>query len=350
MAVVKVKDISIESIVTCVPSKKVDNLNDSHIPESQGKKILDSTGIRYRRIAEKETAADLCFTAAENIFEKTAASKGDVAILVFVTQTPDYILPSTSTILQDRLGLSQNMIAFDIGMGCSGYAYGLSVIATLLEKLSNPNATALLLVGDTISKICNSNDLSTYPLFGDAGSATLVKKKKGSTIVFDLHSNGKGADAIKVEDGGFRNPYSEESEKELIFDGNNKRSRKDLFLNGMDVFSFGITTVPKAIKLFYEEAAIKEETIDFFIFHQANMFMNEKIRKKLKLPEAKVPYSLYNFANVSSATIPLTICVELRNKIKTTSNIIACGFGVGLSWGTVNFNLSKNTYLNIIEI
>lgn len=350
MALAKAENISIESIVSCVPSIVKDNLDDVNIPEAQGKKILDTTGIRFRRIVENETAGDLCFAAAENIFENTDLKREDVAVLVFVTQTPDYILPATATILQDKLGLPQSTIAFDIGLGCSGYVYGLSVIATLLEKIPNPEATALLLVGDTISKICNVKDLSTYPLFGDAGSATLLKKQIGSDVTFDLHSDGKGADAIKVEDGGFRNPYSKDSELNQIGEGVNIRRKKDLFLNGMDVFSFGITKVPKAIKAFYEEAGVNDEDVDFFIFHQANMFMNEKIRKKLKLPEDKVPYTLHDYANVSCATIPITISSKLKDKMDRKRNIIACGFGVGLSWGTVNFELPQEIYLNTIEL
>jgi 3-oxoacyl-[acyl-carrier-protein] synthase-3 len=350
MAIASIQNIVINSIVSCVPHRKKDNLDDVHIGAQQGKKILDATGIRFRRIVGKETTSDLCLKAANSLFNDTGASKDDVAILIFVTQTPDYILPATSMILQDKLGLSQSTMAFDIGMGCSGYVYGLSVIGSLLEKMPNENATALLLVGDTVSKICNTKDMSTYPLFGDAGSATLLEKKLGSNIIFDLHSDGKGAKSIIIEDGGFRNPYSKNSEIVNEFEGNINRSNKDLYLNGMDVFSFGITKIPRAIKSFYEETAIKDASVDYFIFHQANMFMNEKIRKKLKLPEEKVPYSLYEYANVSSATIPLTITSKLKDKIDKEKNILACGFGVGLSWGTVNFSIFENTFLNTIEL
>lgn len=346
----KTNNVNIASIVSCVPSTCKDNLNDNLIPKSQGKKILESTGIRYRRIAGAETTSDLCLKAAENIFQSTLYEKDNVSILIFVSQTPDYILPATSTLLQNKLGLSSETIAFDINLGCSGYVYGLSVITSLLEKLPNPNSTALLLVGDTISKLCNKRDLSTYPLFGDAGSATLLKKENNEIISFDLHSDGKGANSIIVEDGGFRNSYSKASEKEFSDDGVNFRRKKNLYLNGMDVFSFGITKVPKAIKSFYEESNLDERNIDYFIFHQANMFMNEKIRTKLKISEEKVPYTLYNYANVSSATIPLTITSKLKNKVSKSLNIIACGFGVGLSWGVANFNLSKDIYLNTIDL
>jgi 3-oxoacyl-[acyl-carrier-protein] synthase-3 len=350
MSVFKVHNINIASIVSCVPSLRSDNLNDENVPETQGKKILESTGIRYRRIAVDETTADLCLEAAENIFQSTKLKKENVSILIFVSQTPDYILPATATILQSKLDLSANTIAFDISLGCSGYIYGLSVIASLLEKLPNSDATALLLVGDTISKLCNKKDLSTYPLFGDAGSATLLKKEDNTVITFDLHSDGKGAKAIIVEDGGFRNPYCMASEEEISDDNINFRRKKDLYLNGMDVFSFGITKVPKAIKSFYEESNLDESKVDYFIFHQANMFMNEKIRNKLKIPEEKVPYTLYDYANVSSATIPLTISSALKNNVSKSLNIIACGFGVGLSWGVANIILPKDIYLNTIEL
>lgn len=349
MGVFKVQNVNIASIVSCVPSLKSDNLNDQYIPESQGNKILEATGIRYRRIAKSETAADLCLAAAEDIFLSTKAKKENVAVLIFVSQTPDFILPASATIIQHKLNLSTDIIAFDINLGCSGYVYGLSVIGSLLEKISNPDATALLLVGDTISKLCNKRDLSTYPLFGDAGTATLLKKKDNAELTFDLHSDGSGAKAIIVEDGGFRNPLNRTSQEEFSEDNVNFRCKKDLFLNGMDVFSFGITKVPKAIKIFFEELNIDESTIDYYIFHQANMFMNEKIRNKLKLAKEKVPYSLFEYANVSSATIPLTITSSFQNKITRQLNIIACGFGVGLSWGVVNFKLEKDIYLKTIE-
>ncbi|MFT6338672.1 MAG: 3-oxoacyl-[acyl-carrier-protein] synthase-3 [Halioglobus sp.] len=350
MALVQVNNVEISAIASCTPKNVKDNLDDPNIDAAHAKKVVDGTGIRYRRISEGNTTSDLCFAAAENIFEGKNIDKNDIEFLFFVSQTPDYPLPATSIILQDRLGLPQTTMALDINLGCSGYVYGLSVISTMLEKASHANAKALLLVGDVSSTKCNPKDLSTYPLFGDAGTATLLSKKKGAKMEFDLHSDGAGAGAIIIKDGGGRNPYSPSSEEEISDDGTNILRNKDLFLNGMDVFSFGITKVPRAIKKFYDEVNLDPETVDYYLFHQANLFMNEKIRKKLKISEEKVPYSLYEYGNVSSATIPITITSQLKNKIIKPSKIVSCGFGVGLSWGVGLFSLSQHTYLETLEI
>ncbi|WP_197275413.1 3-oxoacyl-ACP synthase III family protein [Nonlabens sp. YIK11] len=309
----------------------MDNLNDKYIIEKQGEKVLESTGIRYRHIAVNETAADLCYDAAKKLLEENNSDLDNIDFLVFVSQTPDYILPASATILQNRLGLKTTVAAFDVNMGCSGYVYGLSIISSLLASSINKNANALLLVGDTISKLCDPTDSSTYPLFGDAGSATLLGKSNSSDIIFDLNSDGSGCEAIKVEYGGFKQ----------LSDG----FQKTLYLNGMDVFSFGITKVPKAIKQFMEEQSVETSDFDYFIFHQANKFMNEKIRKKLKAEVEQVPYSLFDYANTSCATIPLTITSQLENISKKTK-LFMSGFGVGLSWASAILELDANCVLN----
>ncbi|MFV0530329.1 MAG: ketoacyl-ACP synthase III [Flavobacteriales bacterium] len=347
MAFFTVRDVQISGIVSGVPKIILDNLADPYIPKEQGKKIVENTGIRYRRANLKFTTSDLCLAAAEELVLKKNIDLSDIKYLVFVTQTPDYVLPATATILQKKLKLSQDSFCLDISLGCSGYVYGLSVLSSLLEKSQEQNTKGLLLVGDTTSKLTNIKDLSAYPLFGDAGSATLLEKTQERIMNFDMYSDGSGEGAIKVKDGGYRNVYTPNSDIE-IKDGNNTRRRRDVYLNGMDVFSFGITKVPKAIKIFYEKTNTNDSLTDFYIFHQANLFMNEKIRKKLKLEKEKVPYSLYDYGNVSSATIPLTITSKLNNQ--KHKKIIACGFGVGLSWGTCDFLLDEKTYLDTIEI
>ena len=342
MAIVEVQGLSLDGIVTAVPTKKVDNLNDSNIAKEQGEKILKTTGIRYRRISsEKTTASDLCYVAGEALLKRFSEYKKDVEILIFVTQTPDFILPATAPILQHKLGLSESIAAFDMNMGCSGYVYGLSTITSILSSSANPNAKALLLVGDTVTKLCSVDDSATYPLFGDAGSATLISKSKNGNFIFDLNSDGNGCDAIKVENGGFRKKY-------MNGNSDNLSDAPLLFLDGMDVFSFGISRVPKSVKSFLNTINLSTSSIDYYIFHQANKFMNEKIRKKLKIEPEKVPYSLYDFANTSSATIPLTITTQFNQKDLKEKKVLFCGFGVGLSWASVILDLNNDLYtLNI---
>ena len=344
MATFEISGVLVEGIVTAVPKNSIDNLNDPHIEREQGEKVLKTTGIRYRRLAnDTTTASDLCYVAAVNLLKQFQTFKGDIEILVFVSQTPDYILPATAPILQHKLGLASHVAAFDVNMGCSGYVYGLSTVTSILSTSMNPNAKALLLVGDTVSKLCTPSDSATYPLFGDAGSATLISKSKEGKFIFDLNSDGGGCDAIKVKKGGFRTT----NENNML---NSNTTKPSLYLNGMDVFSFGISKVPKSIKSFLTFVDKEVSDFDYFIFHQANMFMNEKIRKKLKIESEKVPYSLHNFANTSSTTIPLTITTQLNEVTNKNNKVFCCGFGVGLSWASVILDLNKDIYILNIEI
>jgi 3-oxoacyl-[acyl-carrier-protein] synthase-3 len=225
----------------------------------------------------------------------------------------------------------------------------LSVISSILTASNFKKA--ILLAGDTISKLCSINDKSTYPLFGDAGTATAIEYKEGASLAFHVAADGKGTDAIKVSDGGFRNMANNDSFIFHNFGEGICRNNMQLALNGMDVFSFGISKAPESVNNLLANFDIDKDTIDYFIFHQANKFMNEKIRKKLKLPEEKVPYSLKFFGNTSSATIPLTLVANIRNEIReSTKKIVACGFGVGLSWGSVYFVADHIVCPDLIEI
>ena len=271
-------------------------------------------------------------------------------MLVFVSQTADYIFPATALILQDKLGFSNSCMAFDISMGCSGYIYGLSVIGSIVTQGSLKRG--ILLVGDTISKTCSKEDNSTYPLFGDAGTAPAIEYDLGKIgIKFNLSSDGKDFKAIRIEDGGFRNQVSSNSFKVNGYDKEIKRNRLQIDLDGRNVFSFGITRAPQSIMELICEYDLDINTIDYFIFHQANLFMNEMIRQKLKLRKRKVPYSLKYFGNTSSAAIPLTLAHALRKRLITKRHsVILCGFGVGLLWGSAHLFLDRIKSLEIVEI
>jgi 3-oxoacyl-[acyl-carrier-protein] synthase-3 len=230
------------------------------------------------------------------------------------------------------------------------WVYGLSVISSLLSH--GGMKKGLLLAGDTILKFCSETDKSTYPLFGDAGTVTALEYT-GNTddhIDFTFNSDGDGSEVIMIKDGGFRNPVSEKSfVKETISEGI-ERSDLDLILDGMDVFSFGISKAPESVKNLTSHFSIELDSVDYFTFHQANKFMNEKIRKKLKLPENKVPYSLRDFGNTSCATIPLTLVTQLcKELIDKRLSHVACGFGVGLSWGSCYFTTDKIVCPELIE-
>jgi 3-oxoacyl-[acyl-carrier-protein] synthase-3 len=276
--------------------------------------------------------------------------KEEIEILVFVSQTADYILPVSAAILQDRLGLSTNCIAFDVPLGCSGYVYGMSIIAGMMKATGLKKG--LLLAGDTSTKLLSKSDKSTVPLFGDGGSATAFEfDEKAADLLFDLGTDGSGYKTIIINDGGSRNRINSDSLTYHTISPGIERNACQLILDGMDVFSFGISQAPKTVNKLIEKFEIDKEAINHFVFHQANLMMNKMIVKKLKLPLEKVPYSLKEFGNTSSTTIPLTIVTELKDNLTNASqDLILCGFGVGLSWGTVKVRLENTVISDLIEI
>ncbi|UBM57664.1 ketoacyl-ACP synthase III [Marinilongibacter aquaticus] len=340
MAFLEIPNVRIKGMAATLPANRKDNLTDPLVQD--GEKILKNTGIQYRHVAsETLCASDLCEDAAKRVLQGLGWEPESVDCLVFVRQTPDYILPATAVLLQDRLGLPTTSYAIDLAMGCSGYVFGLSNIAALMQTGSFKRG--LLLVGDTISRTCSPNDKSTYPLFGDAGTATALEfDETAANLKFSFGTDGAGKDAIIIPDGGSRNPFTVDSLKEETIEEGIVRSKLQLVLDGMDVFSFGISKGPKSVKELAEHFELDLEKVDNFIFHQANLFMNEKIRKKLKIEEDKVPYCLQKFGNTSCATIPLTMISERAEILKNAEQThVACGFGVGLSWASVYFETSK---------
>jgi 3-oxoacyl-[acyl-carrier-protein] synthase-3 len=347
MAFLEINNVRIAGIAACVPKEIEENLTLPLFDSTEeASKFIASTGIERRHIAKNHLTSDLCFQASEKLIADLRWKKEEIEALVFVTQSPDYILPATSCILQNRLGLSEECYALDISLGCSGWVYGLSVVSNLLS--TGMMKKALLLCGDISHATSSVYDKSAYPLFGEAGTVTALEfSKNTNSLKFHFATDGSGYEAIIIPDGGFRNPFSLKSLEIVEIEHGIKRSRMNTVLNGMDVFAFGISKAPQSVKKLSEKFDIDLESVDYFVFHQANLFMNEKIRKKLKLPEEKVLYSLKNFGNTSSASIPLTM---LTNGCKQ-GNYIACGFGVGLSWGSVWFELEKEVVISkLVEI
>lgn len=349
MATFSIENIELKGVTCCVPSQ-IENNYDLDMSTQDIEKLIKSTGIKQRRIATEDVCtSDLSVEAAEDLIKNLEWNKNDIEILVFVSQTPDYVLPVTSTIIQDKLSLPKSTIAFDVPLGCSGYTYGLSIIASMMKSIGLKKG--LLLAGDTISKMVSKKDKSTLPLFGDASSATALEFDASSEgIKFDLGSDGSGADSIIVKDGGYRNVINSKSfEMESISDGIERNSNQ-LVLNGMDVFSFGISQAPRTVNKLLKKFEIDKDLIDYFIFHQANMMMNKFIEKKLKLSSERVLYSLGEFGNTSSASIPITLVSHLNKQpILKDTNLLLCGFGVGLSWGTAQLNIKKDFKYSLIE-
>ena len=346
MAFFEFKNVRIAGISAGVPANIV--YNDDNAIQSgdyDAAAFVETTGVRQRRVSEKLTTSDLCYGAAEHLIADLKWDKSEIEALVFVSQTADYILPATACILQDRLGLSKECYAEDVSLGCSGWVYGLSNVVSLLS--TGGVKKALLLAGDAKKRAEGPRD----PLFGHAGTVTALEYSEGAKgFQFHFGTDGSGYDAIIIPDGGSRNQVSLQSFEIQEVDGK-MMHRFQTRMNGMDVFAFGISVPPKSIKKLSQKYNFDYMDADYFIFHQANMKMNEKIRTKLRLEEDKVIYSMPDFGNTSSASIPLTIVAKLKGKFENRLvKFICCGFGVGLSWGTVVFETENIVVSDLVEM
>lgn len=348
MAYFSISNTSIDGISCAVPSKVVKNSEYEYISEAERKLLIKTTGIEEKRhVEEGITTVDLAEKAVDELLNKLEWSREEIDVLVMVTQSGDYYLPSSAIILQDRLGLPKSCIAFDVGLGCSGYVYGLSIIGQFMQ--SGQFKKAILVAGDVSTISTNYEDKSTYPLFGDAASATAISyNPDADDIPFKLESDGSGYDAIIIRDCGARNQLSEKTSKIENYGPGINHSRKDLELNGLDVFSFSIKEPPRNIVSLLEKNKVDKNEVDHYVFHQANKLIIKTIGKKLKIEEAKIPFSLRKYGNTSSASIPLTICDELTDDL-TDKKLLLCGFGVGLSWGSCIINTKNTVCLKPIE-
>ena len=330
-----IKGVSIEGVVTVVPSDKVSFEEDArrlNINISQAKRIKDNIGLGERRVVKKGiTALDLGEKACKELLKGLKYNEENIGFLIFVTQTPDHSQPCNAAILHGRLGFNTSVGSMDINLGCSGYIYGLFVAATMIKSL---NKDVLLVVGDTLSTKVNQLDRSAGILFGDAASATLLISNDEKEMFFDLSSDGSAYESIIVPAGGARMPLSNETSKETEDQDGNIRSLNDLKMNGGDVFNFAVRTEPKAVQNLLDYSKIAAEDVDFFFFHQANKYIIRTIARRLKLPKGRVPDSIITkYGNQSSASIPCAINETLiANESKLS---LLSGFGVGLSWASM---------------
>lgn len=343
--------IAIRGISNAVPKKTVYTRDYDYISEAERKLLIKTTGIESRRVAEEGIcASDLCFEAAEKLLQELNWDKASIDIVIFVSQSSDYYLPATAILLQNRLGLNKSTLAFDVSLGCSGYIYGLNIISSMMS--SGILKRGLLLVGDISTNSTNYKDKSSFPLFGDSGSATALEFDQiAKPMLFSMGSDGSGSNAIIIPGGGTRNKFNENSLTEEIISEGITRHQLNIILEGLDIFNFSIKEVPKNISSLLSEASKTVDDIDFFVLHQANRIINETIRKKLKIESEKVPYSIGQYGNTSSGSIPLTIQTELNHILMSGNHrMILSGFGVGLSWGSVMLSTSSLTIPKLIEV
>lgn len=331
MALFSVTGMRISGIAAAVPKSVESNYEYARLSEQERNLLVKTTGVAQRHVAtEGQTTSDLCYASAEELISKLHWDRSEIDLVVFVSQSPDYFLPATSIVLQGKLGLSKSAAAFDISLGCSGYVYGLSVIGSMMN--TGGFRKALLLAGDISTCGITPKDKSTWPLFGDAGTATAIEYDSQSKSYFNLRSDGTGYEAIIIPDGGLRNPLSDKTFIDEEAEPGVVRNRRNLWLNGLDVFNFSVREAPPSITELLNYAGLNCDIPDYYILHQANKLMLETIRKKLKLPIEKVPYSLAEYGNTSSASIPLTIVSQLKDQTGVHQKWLLSGFGVGLSW------------------
>ncbi|OMF96837.1 ketoacyl-ACP synthase III [Paenibacillus sp. FSL R7-0337] len=297
-------------------------------------KLTAKIGIRQRHIANKdEYASDMGVAAANMLFEKNDINRTDVDYLIYCTQSLEYYLPTTACILQDKLGLSTSIGALDINLGCSGYVYGLSLAKALIETGQAQNV--LFITADTYSKFINNQDRSVKLLFGDGATATLLSadSNKYGLQSFVFGTDGSGMNNLIVPAGGLRNPISESNKREETDSFGNVRSNTNLYMNGPEIFNFSLKEVPKSINNLMEKEGTTIEEYDYFIFHQANQFMLEHLRKKLRIEREKFSIQVDDCGNTVSSSIPIALKRELINgKIRKGDRIMMVGFGVGYSW------------------
>lgn len=350
MAFLEIKNVRMVGIAAGVPKTVVSNyalsaekgeISPDYAPEA----FVKQTGIEERRYSPALCASDLCCAAAEQLITDLGWEKSGIDALLFVSQTADYSSPATACIMQDRLGLPKETYAADISMGCTGWVYGLSVAASLASH--GLMRRVLLCVGDAKRRA----EGPLNPLIGSAGTVTAIEYCEGAQgFKFHMGTDGSRYDAIIIPDSGARNQVKPKSFVPEIIDG--RPSHRMLpRMKGLDVFAFGIYTAPKSIKTLADKFGFSVHDADWLMLHQANMQMNDMIVKKLKFPREKAPSSIRHFGNTSSASIPVTFVTQLKGKVEDRPlKFICCGFGVGLSWGTVYFETNGFTLSKLVEV
>ena len=352
MAFIQFEGVGIAAMSAAVPRRIIVNRQYTEVfSEEEANDIVDKTGIEERRFADEDTcSSDLCFAAAEKLFADNNINKDEIDLLIFISQTPDYRMPATSVTLQHRLGLSNKTIAFDINLGCSAFLYGLTVAYGMMEHSNLKKA--LILDGETRSKVYSPRDRRSAFLFGDGGVAALIERNaKYGKSTFSLNSDGSRADLIMIPAGGYRKMSSTETVVERIVDEfGNMRSEEQGYMRGGDVFNFVIREIPRDIKNTLAFAGKSNEDFDYIVFHQANNFINSYIMKKMKMDATKIPSTIAKYGNTSSVSVPLTIVSELKNNLDGKKELLLSAFGVGMTWATGIVPFEDCKISDIVEV
>lgn len=340
MSKLTIENVSIAGMSACVPSTIEENIS---LPifkdENEALKVITSTGIERRHVVSPgTTASDLSIKAVEQLLENLGWTSNEVDCLAYVCTSRDFIAPQTACILQERLNLRHDCCVFDLPFGCSGWVYGMSIIGSLMSH--GTFKKGILIAAETNTLNRSSEDRTVKPLFGDAATATALifdpKNSKPMNFVYGV--DGGGYNAVWAKYGGMRYPTTADAIEMKDIEPGIRRRGTDMVVNGMDVFAFAIKRPPQSLRELIDTFQIDIESIDLLLLHQANKFIDEKIRKSLKVPAEKVPYCIQDYGNVTSASIPLTMVTQCAGLLSSKENhCIACGFGVGLAWASMEF-------------
>lgn len=348
-----IDNIRIAGIAACVPHTIEDNLSlPIFTSVEEAEKVVASTGIRYHRaVRDNETASDLSVKAVGRLLEDLGWEATEVDCMFYVCTSRDFIAPQTACILQDHLGLRNDCCVMDLPLGCSGWVYGMSVIGSMMSH--GTFKKGLLIAAETNTRNRSKTDRTVRPLFGDAATVTALEFDTSASLPmrFQFGVDGSGYRAVWAEYGGMRNPVTPDALELVEYEPGISRRGTDMIVNGMDVFGFAIKTPPKALREFIEEFAVNTDSLDYLVLHQANRFIDEKIRKSLGIPPEKVPYCMDEFGNVTSASIPLTLVTRCGEALRNRScSFLACGFGVGLAWATMDFSTDRVVVSSLVEL
>lgn len=351
MAFIKIPNTKIVGMAGAVP-KEIGKISDlEYYTPQEAENVTGLTGIRERRIApDGMVCSDYCQKAAEELIADLGWEKESIDLLIYVSVSRDYNEPNTATVIQGKMGLPISCATMDVPMACSGFCYGLSVVGSYLAL--GQWKRALLLVGDTQTKLTSPLDKTLYPLMGDCGTATALEySPDAAPMYFNLLNDGAKTTTIYAPSSGVREQVTEKSLVMEEIEPGVIRNRTHIIMNGMDVFAFAISQIPKCINQLCEHFEIDLQSADYLLLHQANKYIDEKIRKKLKFPEEKTPYCLDEYGNTSSGTIPLTMISRIPEQLgQGKKKLVMSGFGAGLSWASVFMETENVRVLPIIEI
>lgn len=347
------KDKRITGILTVLPHTELefeDEMSQFNFPEKQSRRLARVMGYKSHRVAEKgQTSADFCIHGLKYLFDNNLLDKDSIDALILVTQSPDYYMPPTSNVIQGHFSLKHDMLCLDINQGCAGFEVGLIEAFMLLDQENIKKV--VLLNADVLSSKVSKHDRNSWPLMGDAASVTIIEKGGGENICCSLKMDGTGAFALQIPAGGFRTPCTPETAVEHVDEAGNPRALDNLVMQGDDVFNFVQREVPPMINGLLDTCGLSKDDIDWYMFHQPNKFMLNKLADAIGVDRSKMPSNIVeNFGNASGVTVPTNISYNLgEDLVNNTRKLCMAGFGVGLTWAAIIMNVGNLKFNNIIE-